>query len=310
VDPDNPDRTACGRSHTGVIDGMVFGGEIVGHDHPFACSGCRAKLKGKTSAIHQAHGLDPNDDTRVRHCPSCGAGDVWGGSSGDVHCDSCGMTFTVQAQPEYPQMPQNLQGMPLDINGDLDPTAMGDQGGGVPFGDDSQGDVDGQAGGGFPPGQEGDDEDEDEEEEGSPEDEEDQGKNGSSFPPKTSGVGDWVREKVDPNFHHHYLESRYDIHHIPHSHEEGDEEHDHGLEGMDRDVFSNPSYSRTHQWPQRKPFWDPGRHQHTSSKSSRFYLSHQGGVMDKENLVNYLAIRHAPNRQAMIRAVKEYNTAR
>jgi hypothetical protein len=33
VDSENPDVTACGKTHAGVIDsGMVFGGEIVGHD--------------------------------------------------------------------------------------------------------------------------------------------------------------------------------------------------------------------------------------------------------------------------------------
>lgn len=205
VDPFTPDRTACGRPHGGLIEPeMAFGGEIVGHDHPFACAQCSKRLRAKT-----AHGLMPDESTRVKHCPACGAGDVWGGSSGDVHCDSCGMTFTVQAQPEYPQMPQNLNGMPLDINGDMDPAG----GPGAP-GDEED----------LPPGED--------DEEGSPEDEEDQGKDQESSAP---------------------------------------------------------------------PF---------PPKQSSFYMTHQGNVVDRDNLINYLAIRHAYDPNAMIKAVRARNTAR
>jgi hypothetical protein len=39
-------------------------------------------------------------------------------------------------------------------------------------------------------------------------------------------------------------------------------------------------------------------------------MTHEGNVVDRDNLINYLAIRHSPNPKAMIKAVKEYNAAR
>ena len=92
---------------------------------------------------------------------NCGSGNVWGRSDGSISCEFCGFVFSVQAQPEYPQMAQNMEGTPLDPGtGAPIPSAGGSAGGGGMLED-------------APMDEEEDDDDVDE---GSPEDEENQGK--------------------------------------------------------------------------------------------------------------------------------------
>lgn len=98
---------------------------------------------------------------------NCGSGSIWGRSDGSISCDFCGTVFSVQIQPSYPQMAQNIDGSDLDpTTGEVLPET-GEQSG--MLGDNE-------------------DVDEDAPEEGSPEDEEDQGKE-SGFPQRTSRKG-------------------------------------------------------------------------------------------------------------------------
>lgn len=66
----------------------------------------------------QGHGFAQTDT--VKHCPFCGSGDVWGGSDGTITCEFDGATFQVSVEPEYPSAPGNMNGQPLNIDGEPD----------------------------------------------------------------------------------------------------------------------------------------------------------------------------------------------
>lgn len=72
-----------------------------------------------TGARKVAH--DSGDGETIYHCPFCGSGQVTGRSDGTAICGFCTMAFTVQVQPEYPSMPQTVNGQPVN-----DPSMPGD----------------------------------------------------------------------------------------------------------------------------------------------------------------------------------------
>lgn len=240
----NPDsESTCptwGGNHTLVAasDKEVQGqgpGEYAGpSDHP-AESGYTPEnqnwknYKKKSNQVRAyrvlAHGFQPGDDAVIRHCPLCGSGDIWGKSDGNTHCEFCGKDFTVQLQPEYPQMAQNIDGAPMDIDGNVTP---GDNPVGQPPGEPLQG-MDAQSG-----AQSGD-------EEGSPADEEDQG--------KVSGDPDIEQQNS----------------------------------GGTNSGGTNPF-------------------------TSSLLLTKEGNVLSREHMVDYLAIRHASNRERILAQLRERNT--
>lgn len=138
---------------------------------------------------HQAHGFAQTDT--VKHCPFCGSGDVWGGSDGTITCEFDGATFQVSVEPQYPSAPGSMNGMPLNIDGQVDPNGQANAGDAwaVPDGvapssgegldmDDEGGDDEGavqdEGAGGGPPWAKGDgDDDEEEDEDEDDRDEED-----------------------------------------------------------------------------------------------------------------------------------------
>lgn len=176
----------------------------------------------KEGVVHIAHGFSPTDEVTARHCPFCGSGNIWGKSDGTIKCEFCGKSFTIQVQPEYPQMAQNLDGTPLDMET------------GAPMPDMEGTEEGGDAEGGGGPMENGPEEggSEDEADEGSPEDEENQGKNSGS--------------------------------------------------GM--------------------PFG--------AARKPTFLLTREGNVLSTDDLINYLAIRHAPDPKIMAQAVKAFNEGR
>lgn len=119
--------------------------------------------------VRLAH--DSGDSITVFHCPFCGSGQVIARSDGSIECEFCHSSFTVQVQPEFSAFPQTIGGVPVDVPGmgpdqqpmdgpgeeqdmGLDPTdpmAAGAQTAG--------------ADGGFPPGEEEDEEDPEEKDE-------------------------------------------------------------------------------------------------------------------------------------------------
>jgi hypothetical protein len=121
----------------------------------------------KPDMVKLAH--DSGDSVTVFHCPFCGSGQVLARSDGNIECEFCHSSFTVQIQPEFSAFPQTINGMPVDVPG------MGpDQAEGAPPMLDGQSPEEG----GFPPstdgaGEEGEEEDPEAEEED--EGEEDEG---------------------------------------------------------------------------------------------------------------------------------------
>jgi hypothetical protein len=71
-----------------------------------------------------AHGFAQTDT--VKHCPFCGSGDVWGGSDGTITCEFDGATFQVSVEPQYPSAPGNINGQPLDMDGQPNPMGQAD----------------------------------------------------------------------------------------------------------------------------------------------------------------------------------------
>lgn len=73
---------------------------------------------------------DSGDGATIFHCPFCGAGQVTGRSDGTAECGFCHTVFTVQVQPEFPAMPQTIDGHSIQMPGmPGDPTAPGPPGG-------------------------------------------------------------------------------------------------------------------------------------------------------------------------------------
>lgn len=82
---------------------------------------------GVTALLKEAH--DSGDGQTIYHCPFCGSGSVIGRSDGTVECEYCENCFTVQVQPQFPNMPQTnpvtgeplpQPGMPGQIDGPED----------------------------------------------------------------------------------------------------------------------------------------------------------------------------------------------
>lgn len=116
---------------------------------------------GPRQGVHKvAH--DSGDNQRIFHCPFCGSGRVIGRSDGTAECAFCNQAFTVQVQPQYGDMPQTINGMPVQIPGmpgEPQPFEPGQEAGPPPPGASDGGD------GGMPP-EIGDAEDGDEDEGG------------------------------------------------------------------------------------------------------------------------------------------------
>lgn len=122
-------------------------------------------MKGSSMLRKLSH--DATEDQAIRHCPFCGGGKIIGRADGTVECEFCHNYFTVQTQPQYPNFPQTVNGLPQDIPGM--PGQVESPGGGVGMGGLPPGEEDPNAmGGGFPPGAEGEEEapEEGEEDEG------------------------------------------------------------------------------------------------------------------------------------------------
>lgn len=71
------------------------------------------------------HAHDSGDGETLYHCPFCGAGQLVGNADGTAQCQFCNTTFTVQVQPNQPEMPQTVDGEPYPI-----PDMPGTPGGG------------------------------------------------------------------------------------------------------------------------------------------------------------------------------------
>lgn len=81
---------------------------------------------------------DATENQAVRHCFSCGGGKIIGRADGSIECEFCGVHFTVQVQPQYPNFPQTVNGVPQQIPG-------------MPGQVETPGAAPGMDGGGFPP---------------------------------------------------------------------------------------------------------------------------------------------------------------
>jgi LAGLIDADG-like domain len=57
------------------------------------------------------------DFINTANCPFCGSGQVLARSDGTTECDFCDQVFIVQIQPQHPEMPQTVNGMPYQIPG-------------------------------------------------------------------------------------------------------------------------------------------------------------------------------------------------
>ena len=76
----------------------------------------RVEMLAPVAALRkQAH--DSGDGETIYHCPFCGAGQVTGRSDGTVECGFCHTFFTVQVQPQHPNMPQTVNGQPVQMPG-------------------------------------------------------------------------------------------------------------------------------------------------------------------------------------------------
>lgn len=119
-------------------------GETPDHDHE-GDTMAEHGLEYEASLNKRAH--DSGDGATIFHCPFCGSGQVIARSDRTVECEYCHTCFTVQVQPQFPAFPQTIDGAPVQVPG------MPGQIGGPPAapGQDPMG-------GGFPPGEEGDDE--------------------------------------------------------------------------------------------------------------------------------------------------------
>jgi hypothetical protein len=69
----------------------------------------------REGSLHLAH--DSGDNETVYHCPFCGSGAVMGRSDGSAECEFCSNVFTVQVQPRHPNMPQTINGQPMQQPG-------------------------------------------------------------------------------------------------------------------------------------------------------------------------------------------------
>lgn len=84
------------------------------------------------------------DNIHTFQCPFCGGGKIIGRADGSVECEFCHNFFTVQIQPQYPNFPQTINGVPQQIPG-------------MPGQVETPGAAPGMDAGGFPPGDEGED---------------------------------------------------------------------------------------------------------------------------------------------------------
>lgn len=85
---------------------------------------------------------DATENEAIRHCPFCGGGKIIGRADGTVECEFCHHYFTVQVQPQYPNFPQTVNGMPQDIPGmpgQVEQPGMDGGAGGFPPGGDEEG---------------------------------------------------------------------------------------------------------------------------------------------------------------------------
>ncbi len=71
---------------------------------------------------------ESEDDMSAPHCPWCGSGQTVATSDGSINCGYCQRTYTVRLQPEYPAMPQTVDGQPYPPGQPgADPGAPGDE---------------------------------------------------------------------------------------------------------------------------------------------------------------------------------------
>jgi hypothetical protein len=138
--------------------------------------------KKRLPTLRQVIAHDATENQAIRHCPFCGSGKVLGRGDGSVECEFCHGFFTVQVQPQFPNYPQTIGGVPQQIPGMPGQVETPASGGALPPGQDPN---DPNAQGGFPPGQDGGDDAGDEGDGGNPfakgDDEQDGG--GDDAPP-------------------------------------------------------------------------------------------------------------------------------
>lgn len=84
-----------------------------GHEH----------TAGLVTVAHES-----DDDMSAIHCPWDGSGQTVATSDGSINCGYCHRTYTVRLQPEYPAMPQTVDGQPYPPGQPgADPGAPGDE---------------------------------------------------------------------------------------------------------------------------------------------------------------------------------------
>jgi hypothetical protein len=110
--------------------------------------------KKRLPTLRQVIAHDATENQAIRHCPFCGSGKVLGRGDGSVECEFCHGFFTVQVQPQFPNYPQTIGGVPQQIPGMPGQVETPASGGALPPGQDPN---DPNAQGGFPPGQDGGD---------------------------------------------------------------------------------------------------------------------------------------------------------
>lgn len=89
-----------------VADDALATAEAQGELEPYG------HVEPRMASLHVAH--DSGDGETVYHCPFCGSGAVFGRSDNTVECDFCQTVFSVQVQPKFPNMPQTINGQPVD----------------------------------------------------------------------------------------------------------------------------------------------------------------------------------------------------
>ena len=290
---------------------------------------------GRTDGDMQttAHGIDPANDDTVRHCPKCGSGSLWGRQDGTIACEYCELVFQVQIQPQYPNSVQNINGAAIGPDG----LPTGEQIPGVPLGapQSPQDGVEGEPGmeadtepleGAEPPG---------EPEPGSPADEENPPEGDldgnvmqtqsvlqsqalrSGWPkgdalvkhlaaPSASGGHGWDQQRIDnlPDISERRRGSRVWRH-----------EAAHGVLPIDDPMFVKPIDPGHEHWSaddvdgQTVSGW-PGRYADTDTgmeTEGKLFFGADSNVLSRDDMLRFIALRHANNRHAVLEVIRGEN---
>lgn len=85
-------------------------------DDPEAyCGSIKSKTEGRRLARLRRVAHDSGDGMTIYHCPFCGSGNVTARSDGGAQCGFCKTSFTIQVQPSHSDIPQTVNGNPMDL---------------------------------------------------------------------------------------------------------------------------------------------------------------------------------------------------